>query len=703
MTVLATEDGPVEITLDAAGRPSIEAPTLDAAAFGLGWVCATHRRAQLDLLRRRSHGRLAERVGPAAVQGDIRQRTLDLAGVADRCLAGLPADQRRLLEFHTAGVNLAGTSTSPWRPRDTVAVAQHLFQALVSDGADTRMVEVMRRTLPAEVVTFLLDATDEFATELDGTPPDPTPDSTPAPMPVDLLAGLLSEAVEPSTRVVVHDGPPVGSNIWAVARAGSVVLANDMHLELTDPSVLYAARLVLPGTELTGVTVPGLPMLIMGTNGRVAWGFTRLPGDVCELREVEEVPSGGYRVGEGVEQFGVRREVIRVRGGDDVVLAVRETRWGPVTGELAGRPVAFSSTLTDPRALDFTLARIATAGDANAAADVIVHSGLPPLNAVVADAGGVVLWTAAGRYPVRSGPGPHGFTTGEGGLLLPPEHLPRRVASPEGFIVNCNNGNAETREAGLAWNFFPGCRARRAGIGLAAGRGQDLTASARLQLDLDASYYTFYRDLALRQLGAGRADDRVAALAAEIAAWRGTAHRDEVGLALLVVFRDLVRERMFAAVTDRCVRYDDRFTYCFHGHERPLRRMLGALDAGLVPAPWTRPRQFVLAQLVAARALLTRRTGSAEPVRWGQVNRLSVAPHLLGIELSGCAESLLVAEPDFGAAVRFVVDLARPGDGTLAVPGAPSGASTVSQWSAWADGEADPLPAERSIASGRAW
>ena len=684
MTVLRTGDGPVEVTFDfdggdGGGWPTVRATTWDAAAFGLGWACARQRSGQLDLLRRRAHGRLAELLGPAAVPGDIRQRTLGLAAVADRCWELLPAGQRRMLEFHADGVAAAGADIEPWRPVDTVAVAQVLYQSLGSDGADNRMVEVLRRTLPAEVVTFLLDPADEFGTELDGAESA----AVPAPLPLAALRTLVAQPPESPARVVVSDGRPVGSNAWATARDGVVVLANDMHLELTEPSLLHPARVILPESTVEGVLLPGVPAIVAGATERIAWGFTRLPADGCDLYEIEEDDTGdGYFVDGHIEPYTVRREVIRVRGAEDVVLPVRETRWGPVTDRLAGRPVAFAGTLTEPGALDFGLAGMHAARTAHEAADLLAGCGMAPVNALLADTAGTVLWTVAGRFPARSSTGPRGFATpgtvaGPPGWL-PQSALPRRVAPPGGFLVSCNNGNVESRSAGLGWNFFPGCRARRAAAALAAGDAPGAAGSARLQLDVDAGYFAFYRDLALRYLDSVRPSVRPAELTtlrAEVAAWRGTAHRDEYGLALLVAFRDVLREEVFAALTRPCQRYDERFTYCYHGYERPLRRVLGALGDGLVPAPWRGPAHFVLGQLGMARALLTRHTGIAGPVRWGEVNRLALTTGPAAVELSGCAESLLVAQPDFGAAVRLVAELTAPGGRELSVPGAPGGAA----------------------------
>ncbi|MFI0418757.1 penicillin acylase family protein [Spongiactinospora sp. 9N601] len=685
-------DGPVRITFDDLGRPAIEAVSRPDAALGMGWCVAGHRRAQMEALWRRGHGTAAAVAGPAMLAGDIRQRRLGLAEVARRCLGLLPGWQRQWLDAFTEGVNLAsGPVDTPWRPVASIAVAQLLYQSLVSDGSDVRMVEVMRRTLPAPVVDLLLSHDDPFACGLDGTTTPPAGDGTP--LPIDALRRLMAmPPPDDEFRLVVSEQRPAGSNAWAVSLGDSAVLANDMHMELTRPSLWYALSLSLPDLTVTGVTVPGLPMLVAGTNGKVAWGFTRLPADVVDLREVP--PDAPYRT---------RVETISVKGAPDERVEVRETRWGPVMGELNERPVAFDSLLLDPAALDFGLGLLYEATDVAQAVSTVTAAGTPPLNAILADSQGNVAWAPAGRFPARTARGPRGFSpaTHDGRLApLPPERLPRLLNPPSGHVVSCNNGNAQSREAGLGWNFFPGERARRVAASLAGSPALDERTETRRQLDLDAVTFEFYRDLALRQLPA-KGPLRLAALREEVLAWRGTAHQDEYGLALLVAFRDLLRERLIAAVTRPCQRYDPEFAYCYHNPEAPLRRLVAALDDGLVPAPWTNPRSFVVSQILMARELLTLRIGSTRPVRWGQVNRLALRDLVTGEagmpwarELSGCAESVCVAQEDFGASMRMTVHLTYPVSGLLGVPGSPAAdpAADAECLASWAAGDAPTLP-----------
>ncbi len=695
---------------DASQPTTIEAGSWDDAAFGLGWCMARDRGGQLDVLRRTGQGRLAELVGPAGLSNDVRQRRLDLAGVAAAGWELLPPDQRAVLEAFRHGVDLRtgpAPDTGGWRVTDSLAIARLFFQSLSSDGSELRMTEVMRRTMPAEAVDFLLAGVDEFETEPDGSAlPVPAPT-----VPLDTLRSLFATPGSGVGRLVVADTKPVGSNAWAATGPSGAVLANDMHLQLSDPSLLYSVQLVLPGRAVAGVAVPGLPVVIGGTNGTVAWGFTRLHGDTADLRELEPGPvADSYVVGGEQLQLQFRTETIKVRGAGDTTLRIPQSCYGPVIGKLAGRPVAFESTLTDPRALDLTVLGLYEAESAAGALDVVNRSGLPPVNAVVADTAGTIGWTVGGRIPVRGVPGPRGFSESAGtpapATWVAPGALPRQLSSPPGYLVNCNNGASAIRAGGVAWNLSSGNRARRVATLLANGGGSIGPAQMLdLQRDLDASFFEFYRDLALRYLPARPAHPELRAIRADLVAWTGTAGVDEVGLALLTAFRDLLREEMFAAATRPAQDYDADYQYCFNSHEWQLRKLLGLLDDGLVPLPWPSPSRFVMGQLLMGRSLLSRRHGT-QRVRWGETNRLNLVQAALrssqvpDFELAGCTESIRVAQADFGAAMRLIVSMDHPEQSLLSLPGGPVESSPANgeHVRRWIDGQAGPLWSASALA-----
>jgi len=657
---------------DRDGSVVICADDWTGAALGLGYQAAVDRPGQMDVLRRMARGTLAQLLGAAALPGDQRHRRLGLDAVARQCLELLPADQVALLDAFAGGVNAApGHHDRPvaaWTPLDCVSVAQVLFEAMSSDGSEIWMTEVLRRSLPAPVVDFLLDGGDDYGTDADGAPrAHPHP-----PFPLKELRKLLRKPPDRAAGgPVVAEGRPAGSNAWAVSRPGGALLANDMHLQLTDPAMLYPVRFAVGGTHAGGVTVPGLPVLIAGANGKVAWGFTKLHGDNADYHALAPDELAAARTW---------RETIEVRGEPPADVEVTQSAWGPVTRALSGEQVAFSSTLLDPRALDFGLMHLYEAASLKDAIAIVNDCGMPPVNALLADATGDVAWTVSGRFPRRGGPAaPRGFLTGAARPRewITPEELPRVVQPASGMVINCNNGSPAVREAGLAWNVPVTGRARRVAEQLARGQGDDATMARALQLDLDARFYEYYRGLALRYLPATPQTDTLGGIRDDVEAWAGTAATSERGLPLLTVFRELLREELLAAVTRPARRLDEHFTYCYAGGETPLRRLIEALADGLVPAPWRGARQFVVGQLIIAQHLLRRETELDRLPRWGEVNRLSLSPlapypaEAADVALAGCAEAVCVALPDLGAAMRLVADLARPADSTLCIPGGP--------------------------------
>jgi penicillin G amidase len=205
-----------------------------------------------------------------------------------------------------------------------------------------------------------------------------------------------------------------GSNAWAVGRAkthdGRAILANDMHLGLSVPNIWYRAELRYPGASLTGLTLPGIPALIAGSNGQLAWGVTSIEGDFADLVIIEEDPkdSGRYRSLAGSLPFRIRTENIRVRGGAEETLSVPTTIWGPLLPEpLLGHRVAVHWAALDPTATDLGILDLATAATVTEAIPRFHRLGGPPLNVLLADSAGNIAWTYMGKIPRRGGMNGH--------------------------------------------------------------------------------------------------------------------------------------------------------------------------------------------------------------------------------------------------------------------------------------------------------
>ena len=304
-----------------------------------------------------------------------------------------------------------------------------------------------------------------------------------------------------------------GSNSWVVAGAksttGKPLLANDPHLGLTVPSVWYFAHLAWPGRDVVGATFPGMPLVVLGHNGQVAWGFTNTGADTQDLfiEKLDPENPARYLTPAGYRRFDVRREVIKVKDGEDVVVRVRETRHGPVLDD-ASAGAAGASPPGHVLALGWTALR----DD-----DLTVQAGLglpgtrdwasftanlrqfhsPPLNVSYADADGNIGFQVSGRIPVRPGPGPGPGEARPGTMprpgwdgnhdwsgFIPFDALPRAYNPPGGAIVTANHAvTAEDYPHPLTFEWAAGFRAERIMQRLAARPRHDAGSFRTLQQD----------------------------------------------------------------------------------------------------------------------------------------------------------------------------------------------------------------------------
>ena len=254
-------DFPVTITSDRFGIPTITAQTRRDAALALGYVTARDRLFQMDLLRRRAAGRLSEIFGKAAIETDKRQRVIGFNRVASEIVAQLPNEQKRSLAAYTAGVNAfiqqMGTAPleflllryrpEPWKAEDSILVALNMFQMLSFSDDEERMVSIMEKSLPPEVVAFLTPDTDSYTQVLVGGADSHRPIQ---PIPVEALASIRRDPKRDGVRAAKLVQPTdfdVGSNNWAVDGSktvdGRVIVANDIHIGLSVPNLWYRASL----------------------------------------------------------------------------------------------------------------------------------------------------------------------------------------------------------------------------------------------------------------------------------------------------------------------------------------------------------------------------------------------------------------------------------------------------------------------------
>ncbi|MBE7212697.1 MAG: penicillin acylase family protein, partial [Gluconacetobacter diazotrophicus] len=461
---------PVTVERDADGVPTVRARNPEDLARTLGFLHAQDRFFQMDLLRRQGAGELSELFGPLTLTMDREARQHLFRRRAAAVVQGAAPGQLRQVDAYVAGVNagLAALGARPWEylalratPRpwtreDCVLVMDAMAANLETDGSDERSRLAIARTYDDEVLAFLRPLVTERSAALDGSnaPAPPIPDAshwTPRPAapgegpPVPVLS---------ASAVPAAPGLLPGSNAFALSGArsagGGALVANDPHLGLAVPNIWYHASLVLPGLTATGTTLPGVPEVVIGSNGHVAWGFTNSYVDTCDLVAVEVDPAnpGRYRVpdGDGWEPFEIVREAIGVHGGAPQPCEVLMTRWGPlVTRPGQGGPVyARHWSEYEPGGINFGLADLMTARSMDEALVIAHRSGIHPQNILVGDRDGNVAWTISGPVPHRvgfDGLTPQSWADGarrwDG--FLPPEMVPVVRNPAAGQLWTANN------------------------------------------------------------------------------------------------------------------------------------------------------------------------------------------------------------------------------------------------------------------------
>lgn len=603
---------PVSIERDALGVPTVRAATRLDAARALGFLHGQDRFFQMDLMRHQAAGELSELVGPQLVKFDKVFRLHRFRSVATAALARLAPPQRQLLEAYAAGVNaglqalgdkpfeyiLMRAEPRPWRPEDSfLAIYAMYFTLNDREGVVERDLGTLHDTLPAKLFDFIEPLGTEWDAPLVGevspTPPIPGPEvydlhtakATRAPRAAAAGAGAwpaVREARLANGEAVLGKWPGgwdsqdlyglAGSNNWAVSGAhtadGRALLANDMHLGIQIPNTWYRASWIWrdpDGSErrVTGVTLPGAPMLAAGSTGRVAWGFTNSFADVSDLIDLELDPRDPevYRTPAGPRRLEHHIERIQAKGAPDATLDVAETIWGPVVErDAAGKAKrAYAWTAHHPEATNLEIFGLEAAKNIDEAIEVAHASGIPPQNFTVADSSGRVGWTIIGQLPRRVGwdgrlPSSWADGTHRWDGWLSSAEVPKVVDPPSGRIWTANSrqvgGEALARLGEGSYDL--GARARQIRdrlLALEKATPRDLLA---IQLDDQALFLARWHDLLLQTLTpqALEGHPRRAEMRRLLTAtWTGRASIDSTAYRLVRDFHDDLSKQLFASLT----------------------------------------------------------------------------------------------------------------------------------------------------------
>lgn len=708
-------DEVITIERDADGIPVITASSRKDLSFATGYAHGQDRFFQMDLIRRQASGELSELVGAAAINVDKRYRFHRFRARAQAVFDAATDADRALMHSYANGVNagLASLDAKPFEyfvlggvPRDWEAtdslLAVYAMYMQLNDARASKEIRrgLAHRVLPGEVYSFMYPQGTSWDAPIMGEPREAAP---------------IPSADVYSIRHVPDDAPPAneqgryplpGSNNWAVSGAltatGRAIVSNDMHLGHSTPNIWYQARLRVEGPEhrdVTGVTLPGTPFVISGSNTQIAWGYTNSYGDWTDAVVLQPGDTEGtYRTPEGDREFVTYVELINVKDGDAVEYTIRETIWGPVLddidypdGEVAVSWIAHTDEGVNLRLLD-----LETAGSVTEALAVANTISMPPQNFVTGDANGNIGWTIAGSIPRKTDfdpmlPADWSMEHGWQGWLVPSEYP--RVMNPESgriWTANARVTDAEALRIVGDGGYDLGARASQIRDGLFAKDTFVPDDMLAIQYDDRALFLSRWRDLLLEVLDA----DAVAAnpalteyrrLAEE---WVPRAVPESVGYRLVRAFRlEVERRVVYALLAPAREAYGDdvrlRLSNQFEG---PLWSLVTEQPMHLLPNGHESWQELMIAAVERNITWFTENfDGPLSERSWGELNTASIRhplsrniPLVGGYldmpaeQLNGDLDMPKAQGPTFGASQRYAV---YPGDEANSILHMPTGQS----------------------------
>jgi penicillin amidase len=565
-TVTASHlSAPVAVTRDAHGVPTLTGRTRADLAWVLGYLHAQERFFQMDGQRRLAAGELAELAGTAALTQDRQHRLHRFRSRARSVLAAMTAEERFVLDAYAGGVNrglsdleappfeymFLRSTPAPWTAEDTVLTVYTMYLDLQEDdGLTERRRAQAEEALGSPLAAFLFPEGTSWDAPLDGS-------NQPTPAMPDGHASKRAHISVPAGDTDAETAS-LGSNNWAVGGAlsssGAAIVANDMHLGLRVPNIWYRARLVLNAEDIgsrlstSGVTLPGAPNIVAGSNGKIAWGFTNSyvdTSDVVILDPAEEDPSL-YRTPAGPRPISRVEGRICAKGAACEFLAIEESLWGPVIGvDRQGRKLAYRWIAHDPIAVNLHgMLELERAGTARDALGIAHRLGIPHQNLVVGDVQGNIGWTVTTTLPQRfgfDGRLPASWADGSKGWngYLAPQDVPA-VYNPENqriWTANSRVIGAEALEKLGFGAYAHGSRARQIRDQLLAKERFNERDLLAIQLDDRGVLLERWQSLLLQHLRAGAGRPQYASLISEVENWGGRAAPASVGYRLVRTFR----------------------------------------------------------------------------------------------------------------------------------------------------------------------
>ena len=742
---------PVTVTRDGHGVPTIEAASLEDLFFAQGYVTAQDRLWQMDVMRRYGSGELSEILGADTLKLDREQRILGLRASAKKAMEMAGARDRSFFEAYARGVNAFiathGNSLpiefrilryrpTPWMAEDSLVIADsmvkdlnfhYFYDALAREKILAKLGPELTGDLfvnrswhdrPPTVMREDLSEPDSNAGDSDDEEDDDSPDNS--------VTQNKGSSVAPEASPI--EGLPVnGSNDWVVSGAhtvtGKPLLSNDMHLGHQMPNLWYEAHLHSGTLDVAGVTLPGMPYVIVGHNQRIAWGFTNVGPTVTDVYIENFNPQGAYQTPSGWVQPEHRAEVIHVKGQPDVNVDVKITRHGPVITDIVPgetRPLALRWTLYDGLHIPFF--------DVNAAQNwdefrrAFSQLDAPGQNVVYADVDGNIGYHTTGKVPIRA--------AGDGSLpvsgadnahewtsYIPFEKLPSIYNPPSGIIGTANGRitpdgypNSISMEWEAPW------RTARIYHVLESGRQFSAADMLALQTDIHSEADLFAAERFVYAVDhASKASARVQQAADLMRSWDGrmqaSAAAPTIAENSIRELRRLLLEPKLGSTPSDATREDEGLnwkTYSWEMRSVWLENILLHRPKRWLPEKYPNYDDLLTAAVDAAV------NGPEAPKdlalwRWGAFNAVEIQHPILGKiplikrwtgpgvqEQSGSGYTVKAVSRHHGPSERFTANLADLDQSTLNIVTGQGGNFLspyyMDQWKAWYEGTTFTLP-----------
>lgn len=456
----------IEVYRDSFAVPYILAQSDEDVAFALGYLHAQERLFTMDLIRRAGEGRLSEVLGEKAIPFDKMFRTVGIKRNIEKNLSKYDPTVMKILQSYSNGVNkyikeqkgnyavefdVLGYQPEQWKPIHSLIVIKMMAWELnISWWTDLSFAELIQKLGKDKVLEILPDYPENAPTIItDNFKNLPAINST------------LAETDKAFRQMMGWTGTHIGSNNWVVnankSVSGKPIIANDPHLAFSAPGKWYAAVIKSKDWNAAGVTLPGVPGIVIGKGDNISWVLTNVMNDDSDFY-VEKLDSSKtkYFIDGQWQNLKIIKDTIKVKNGKDQIITIKETHRGPIISNI--HPFKFIYNKDDldipPISMrwsgnDFSDEMLAfyklnKAKNWNEFRDGVKYFGIPGQNFVYADAQGNIGYIMGARIPIRNSNNPtlvFDGTTSENDWkgFVPTQEIPVILNPTENFIASANN------------------------------------------------------------------------------------------------------------------------------------------------------------------------------------------------------------------------------------------------------------------------